>query len=46
MPLDDLAPANDYYKAGSPLSIGPGIHLRYVQGLLTRLHHLRLQASV
>lgn len=23
-PLDDLAPANDYYKAGSPLSIGQG----------------------
>lgn len=24
MPLDDLAPANDYYKAGSPLSVGQG----------------------
>jgi multiple sugar transport system substrate-binding protein len=24
VPFDDLAPANDYYKAGSPLSIGQG----------------------
>ena len=24
VPLDDLAPANDYYKAGSPLSVGQG----------------------